>query len=82
MDRLGFYTETNLHVFEDSVLAYSSDTYFPHELPKNWIKPFSWPSFLIAFVWTSPAISPQNNKNIDKNNGKDGNYPATNPSLP
>lgn len=28
----GFYTEPDLDVFEDSVPAYSSDTYFPHEL--------------------------------------------------
>lgn len=78
----GVFTETNLGLFEDFVPAYSSDTYFPHELPKNWIKPFLLAPFLIAFVKTSPAISPQNNKNIDKNNGNDGNYPASNPSLP
>lgn len=31
---------TDLHVFEDSVPACSSVTYFPQELLKNWIRPF------------------------------------------
>lgn len=48
--------------------------------PRIRLNPFSWSLFLIASVYTSPPISPENNKNIDKNNGKDGNYPASQPS--
>lgn len=70
--------ETDLYVFEDSILVDPETHAFHMNYQRIGLNPFSWPFFLIAFVWTS-AILPQSNKDIVKNNGIGGNYPHLTP---